>query len=697
MRKRRVIKRDRIIVYYILVIVFPCLILGILAFRGVKNDQALVEREQREKLIEISQDIIQLTDARLATIEYNFIRIIDSTTPPGKTIFTDSILSEFFDQHQTITGIFYVPEIGQPKMLNKGMMYIPDNLLLAIDPIKIETTKSILDKGWEYEFKQKDYKKALKYYQNIMSEVKEEQSGGEILNAIARIQKKLELENEAIETYDLIWNNYPMIFIQNRIPLGAIALLEKSALYFKKLDPLSALRNIQALLNQIQKSKWEIGYSNYAFILSKADKIIMECENSNKGELNQLLYEIRSKKDSISISETHTEYLLAFLGSQEIIANDHNPGKTNSVDRLKARINTKSYFWSIPVENNNGYWGLIIDTDHLLKNTILSLIHEKASSSNFCWEVTDEYEKILMKSDKTPEGQIPVLTDFPSNMPSLSLILYPEDSGLFLSLINSREGLFFYIFIVIIIILAFGLFFTLRTINNEIQFSKMKSNFMSTVSHEFKSPLTSIRQMAEMLDQERVPSKERKKKYYHMILLQSERLSHLIENILDFSKMEGDQKSFRFETSNIYYFLRNVVASFNKNTDDQGFQIHLSMGDSICKVAFDKEAMEQVMHNLLDNACKYSGDSKTINVEMVDNGQNVVINITDFGVGISKNDRDKIFDRFYRAGDELTQSVKGSGIGLTIVKQIVEAHKGDIVVDSSPGKGSTFSVILPKA
>ena len=180
-----------------------------------------------------------------------------------------------------------------------------------------------------------------------------------------------------------------------------------------------------------------------------------------------------------------------------------------------------------------------------------------------------------------------------------------------------------------------------------------------------------------------------------MILLQSERLSHLIENILDFSKMEDDKKVFRFEKDNIVSTARDAVASFKNNMVNQSVQINLSDADSIPEIVFDKESIEQVMHNLLDNASKYSGDSKTINVEIVTKGKDVIISVTDFGVGINNNDKDKIFDRFYRAGDELTQSVKGSGIGLTIVKQIMIAHKGDIVVDSNPGKGSTFSIILP--
>jgi signal transduction histidine kinase len=105
--------------------------------------------------------------------------------------------------------------------------------------------------------------------------------------------------------------------------------------------------------------------------------------------------------------------------------------------------------------------------------------------------------------------------------------------------------------------------------------------------------------------------------------------------------------------------------------------------------------MEQVIHNLLDNACKYADESRTIEVQLFSKGSKIVISVRDQGVGIRKEDQDKIFSRFYRAGEELTPTVKGSGIGLTIVKQIVEAHQGDITVESSPGTGSTFSIILP--
>lgn len=201
--------------------------------------------------------------------------------------------------------------------------------------------------------------------------------------------------------------------------------------------------------------------------------------------------------------------------------------------------------------------------------------------------------------------------------------------------------------------------------------------------------------MAEMLVRGRVPSPERQQKYYTTILQQSERLSHLIDNILDFSKMEEGQKIFRFETADITPVVKEMVESFQKLTADEGFHISLTIPEPLPDVVFDREAMDQVIHNLIDNACKYSGESRTVEVQLYPKGGKIVISVGDHGIGIGKEDHDKIFSRFYRAGEELTQTVKGSGIGLTIVKQIVEAHQGEVTVESSPDKGSIFNVILP--
>jgi signal transduction histidine kinase len=201
--------------------------------------------------------------------------------------------------------------------------------------------------------------------------------------------------------------------------------------------------------------------------------------------------------------------------------------------------------------------------------------------------------------------------------------------------------------------------------------------------------------MAEMLVHGRVPTPERQQKYFTTILQQSERLSHLIDNILDFSRMEEGKKLFSFAKADIVTVVRDVVESFKNQPAGQGFDIDLVIAEPIPEIYFDIEAIEQVMNNLIDNSIKYSGDSGKVEIDLQKKGDSVIISIKDYGIGIKKADQDKIFNRFYRAGDELTQTVKGSGIGLTIVRQIVEAHHGTIDVESEVGKGSKFTVRLP--
>ena len=696
MKKKRETKKQRTLFYYALAVVLPCLILGFLAFRGIKNDQALVEREQRRNLLEAGQQIIRETEAYLSSVENSFAEIIDSMTIPRKTIFSDPLLNQFSAQHQTVAGIFFISVTGDPFLLNYGLPYVPDDFLPIPNVAGYQfSTQVILEKGWQFEFRENDYRKALKYYQDILPDVTSGQLRGEILNIIARIQKKLKLDDEAIGTYDLIWNDYPEVFIQNKIPSGAVALLEKSLLCFEKNDSISALKSVSLLLTQIQKTRWEMGYSYFANFLTKNNEIVCLCENSHNKEIKSYVEKIHILQDSISLSVNHAEYLLAFLQGVEIRSENKNTESEKNNLRYKTLVNGRSYLFSLFPANDNGHWGLIIDQDDILNHSVYPSILSYKEKSRLSWELTDANGDQLLKSEFIPEDTAPVYVGFPSDLPSWSLTFYPEFTGVFTSLFHPGTGIFLYIFIAIVIILVCGLFFTLQTVNNELHLSKMKSYFISTVSHEFKSPLTSIRQMAEMLVHDRVPSPEKQRKYYTSILKQSERLSHLINNILDFSKMEEGKRLFLLEKADITPVVRDIVEIFRQHTADQGFLIDLVIPEPLPDVVFDREAMEQVIHNLLDNACKYSGDSRKIEVHLLSQGNKIIISVRDYGIGIQKEDLDKIYSRFYRAGEELTQAVKGSGIGLTIVKQIVEAHNGEITVVSSPGKGSTFTVRLP--
>ena len=220
----------------------------------------------------------------------------------------------------------------------------------------------------------------------------------EILNAIARNQRKLGLNEEAIKTYEFIWDNHPSVSIQNKIPLWAVALIEISSIYLNDSDTLSALKNIRILLNEIQKSRWEIGNSYYSLILSHSDVIISACNNSNNEKVRQLLGNIYNIKDSISKSEQNTEYLLSFPGIREMKLLSQNQLPKSSFQRQKTQINSDQYFYSVLETNTNGKWGLLINIQFLIKNTIQPLILEKAKNSNFYWEILDGAGELILKS-----------------------------------------------------------------------------------------------------------------------------------------------------------------------------------------------------------------------------------------------------------------------------------------------------------
>ncbi len=252
-----------------------------------------------------------------------------------------------------------------------------------------------------------------------------------------------------------------------------------------------------------------------------------------------------------------------------------------------------------------------------------------------------------------------------------------------------------FIFIFIALVLALGLFFTIQIVSKELQLSKMKSDFISTVSHEFKSPLTSIRHITDMLVFKRVPTESKKQEYYEIIHQQSERLSHLINNILDFSKLEEGEKNFRFEPVVMDQLLQEIVLSFKNSIPDKDFKVSYKQENRLPVINADKVAITQVIHNLLDNAFKYSGDSDLIELKAKSDKKFVIISVKDYGIGISAEDKDKIYSRFYRISNDHTQLVKGSGIGLTIVKQIVQYHGGTVSHESKVGSGSTFIIKLP--
>lgn len=255
--------------------------------------------------------------------------------------------------------------------------------------------------------------------------------------------------------------------------------------------------------------------------------------------------------------------------------------------------------------------------------------------------------------------------------------------------------MFFYSFILLAGILVFGLILTVVTVSHQLALARLQSDFVSTVSHEFKSPLTAVRQAAEALQTGRVPSEEKRQKYYDLLLEQSERLSLLINRVLDFARMDSGQHTFDRKPIDLGHFLEGLVTQEQQRFGQNGIVVRCDIESPLPTVAVDADALAQAVMNLIDNAIKYSGNSREVVVRGSTEDGTAVIAVQDFGVGLDPKEKARVFERFYRGGDELTRSVRGTGLGLTLVKQIVEGHGGTIEVDSGLGQGSTFTIRLP--
>jgi signal transduction histidine kinase len=230
----------------------------------------------------------------------------------------------------------------------------------------------------------------------------------------------------------------------------------------------------------------------------------------------------------------------------------------------------------------------------------------------------------------------------------------------------------------------------------------MKSNFVSSVSHELRAPIASVRLMAENLERGKIPDPERQGEYFHFIVQECRRLSALIENVLDFSRIEQGRKQYEFEPTNLVALTETTVKLMEPYAAEKGVNLKLETssspaGNGNLELDIDGRALQQALVNLIDNAVKHSpkGQTVTVEIHLTADRNAVGLSVSDHGPGIPAAEREKIFERFYRLGSELRRETQGVGIGLSVVKHIVEAHGGRVLVESEIGKGSRFTIALP--
>jgi len=236
-----------------------------------------------------------------------------------------------------------------------------------------------------------------------------------------------------------------------------------------------------------------------------------------------------------------------------------------------------------------------------------------------------------------------------------------------------------------------------RAITRELETARLRSDFVAAVSHEFRSPLTAMNQVAELLATGRVANDERRDAYYGLLMRETQRLGRLVENLLDFGRSEAGSREARRESVDLAALARETVEEFQQDASQRGYEIALSGADAALWIDADRDALGRALWNLLDNAVKYSPDCRTVWVSVSRAGSRAGVAVRDAGVGIATGEQDEIFGKFIRGAAARSTGAKGTGLGLALVRHIVDDHGGDIRVSSEPGAGSTFTITLPAA
>ena len=242
---------------------------------------------------------------------------------------------------------------------------------------------------------------------------------------------------------------------------------------------------------------------------------------------------------------------------------------------------------------------------------------------------------------------------------------------------------------------AAATYFITRAVARELALARLQSDFVTAVSHEFRTPLTTMRQLTEMLKKRRVTTEAKRDEYYDLLSRESERLQRLVEDLLDFRRMEAGAVEFDFEPLDPAGLLRGVVADFQQEPSAEGYRIELSANGDAPPIRGDRESLRRAVWNLLQNAVKYSPDCRTVWVELEEQAKQVAIRVRDRGIGIPPNEQASVFRKFVRGRQARSSNIPGTGLGLAMVRHIARSHGGRVEVRSRPGEGSTFTLLLP--
>ncbi|MFC2156146.1 sensor histidine kinase, partial [Acidobacteriota bacterium] len=341
------------------------------------------------------------------------------------------------------------------------------------------------------------------------------------------------------------------------------------------------------------------------------------------------------------------------------------------------------------------FFGFMISPDLLRSDWVSEIFNKRLNNRDLLVFVQPDKDR-EQQSGENNDHRFPLLSvNFNRFFTGKVLALYSRQSNYFIQQARREIRLNYLLMGAFILILILGIFLFYKYLSRETEIVRLKSEFTDRASHTLKTPLTRIRLVAEKLQLGWVTSESKKQEYLQTILTESDRMNEMVTNMLDFSRIEASRKQYNFESLSLPGLINEVLESYTAYIKNLGFQLELNIDENIPSFLLDANAIRLILVNLLQNAVKYSNKEKSIIVRLFREEENALLEVEDRGIGIEKENLNKIFEQFHRETGATVQAVEGSGLGLYLVFHAVHAHGGEVSITSEPGKGSRFKVVLP--
>jgi len=689
--------KTKILFFVLILIMVPCAILSYLGLQSIDQNTEnlrtkyggtinLVRDKLESKIIQLEENlrnnIIESfhkfdSDAELK----EWIRNIESDNPAFKHLFLINAGGGLFSTSVSLGC----------------------NNMQRSQPILNSQAAANFNSAEKTEFIRKDYVDAIGLYQRALVYAASPQERALLLSRIGRCYFKIGKYEEGILEYRKILELGNDEITIGAAPASIIALSQIADGYGVLKAEEKQYNTIIELYQRLINDPWDLAGGEYLYYLKSAGEEIRSFEtsglniNSTEKKIGELINQENKLLEQIRFIELIYQNVLPEIESNLKLGTSYEL-QPRHISRIENNSTLQLGYFKLPSALQQSQLialGYQIEKDYILSDLFPEVLTSVELGSDVFVGILDEKDNLLYSKDNRQVSNYLVAENFSKLFVNWKVALFDRDGRTIEQLVGRERLLYLALLVGIIAVMFIGVFVTIRAVIHELEISRLKSEFVSNVSHELKTPLALIRLFGETLDSGIVTDEKKRREFYSIIRKESERLTHLIDNVLDFSRMDTGVKEYNFEKADLVEVVRSSLEAYKFHIRDNGFEIESSLPDESVMLKIDKDAISQALLNLLSNAVKYSEETKYILVKVSKDSTSALISVTDSGIGIAKEELKKIFDKFYQVPAAKGKERRGSGLGLSLAKHIIEAHGGIIEVVSEVGKGSSFTIRIP--